>query len=151
MPEEENGGECPGEGRLAPTAVTSPVRPERAAPYLTRGVSLGPRVGVHNFRTFRVCLHREKRKPIPPTGQRNYRQADYAVGASIHSEVNRSWLFRPEELQSIASILAAGYLRCRRTRREDPLDNAGTSSPHGHEVNGPEKGEGLGDHGPERD
>lgn len=43
---------------------------------------------MHNFRTFRVSLHREKRKPIPPTGQRDYRQADYAVGASIHSEVN---------------------------------------------------------------
>jgi hypothetical protein len=57
-----------------------------------------------------------------------------------------------EELQSIASILAAGYLRyCRRIRREDSLDNAATSSPHGHEVNSTEKGEGLGDHGPERD
>lgn len=57
-----------------------------------------------------------------------------------------------EDLQSIAGILAAGYLRYRRRkRREESLDNAGTSSPHGHEVNSPEKGEGLADHGPERD
>jgi hypothetical protein len=41
-----------------------------------------------------------------------------------------------EELQSIASILAAGYLRYRRRiRRKDSLDNPATSSPHGHEVN----------------
>jgi hypothetical protein len=45
-----------------------------------------------------------------------------------------------EELQSIASILAAGYLRYRRRiRREEPLDNPATSSPHGHEANGPER------------
>ena len=45
-------------------------------------------------------------------------------------------------LQSIASILAAGYLRYRRRiRREERLDNPATSSPHGHEVNGTEKGE----------
>ncbi len=55
-----------------------------------------------------------------------------------------------EELQSIASILAAGYLRYRRRiRREDSLDNPATSSPHGHEVNGPEKGECHGDRSPE--
>jgi hypothetical protein len=57
-----------------------------------------------------------------------------------------------EDLQSIAGILAAGYLRYRRRmRREDSLDNATSSSPHGHEVNGPEKGEDLGNHRPERD
>jgi hypothetical protein len=57
-----------------------------------------------------------------------------------------------EELQSIASILAAGYLRYRRRiQREERLDNPATSSPHGHEVNSPEKGEGIGDHDPERD
>jgi hypothetical protein len=80
---------------------------------------------------------------LPPSGRR--------CGCSIHSEEIR--LAVPiEDLQSIAGILAAGYLRYfRRKRREDPLDNAGTSSPYGHEVNGPEKGEGLADHGPERD
>jgi hypothetical protein len=62
-------------------AATSPSRVERAAPYLTR-VSLSTRKGVHNFRTLRVCLQWEKRKPISrPTRQRNYRQADNVVGA----------------------------------------------------------------------
>ena len=47
-----------------------------------------------------------------------------------------------EDLQSIARILAAGYLRLRDQRRRDiPLDSPATSSPHGHEVNGLEKGE----------
>ena len=57
-----------------------------------------------------------------------------------------------EELQSTA-ILAAGYLRdtVAEPRRENSLDNPTPSSPHKHEVNDPEKGEELGDHGPERD
>jgi len=49
-----------------------------------------------------------------------------------------------EDLQAIASILAAGYLRCRqRIRHEESLDNAGTSRPQGHEVDGHEKEKAL--------
>ncbi len=67
--------------QVASAAANSPVPVESAAPYLT-GVSLSTRKGVHNFRTLRVCLQWEKRKPIPrPTRQRNYRQADAVVGA----------------------------------------------------------------------
>ncbi len=43
-----------------------------------------------------------------------------------------------ETLRSIASILAAGYLRYRR-RRKDSLDVAANLSLHGHEVNAVEK------------
>ena len=51
-----------------------------------------------------------------------------------------------EDFRSIARILAAGYLRLRdQRRRESPLDSPPTSSPHGHEVNGLEKGETRGD------
>lgn len=47
-----------------------------------------------------------------------------------------------DDLKEIAEILAAGYLRWReRRRRELSLDKAVASSPHGHEVNGVEKGE----------
>jgi len=47
-----------------------------------------------------------------------------------------------EDLQSIASILAAGYLRFRsQQRRQNQLDKAATPSLHGHEVNACEKGE----------
>ena len=46
-----------------------------------------------------------------------------------------------EDLDSIASILAAGYLKYRKQRREDLLDSAAEASPHGHEVNASEKGE----------
>jgi len=47
-----------------------------------------------------------------------------------------------EELRSIARLLATGYLRLRdHRRRQPPLDSQPTSSPHGHEVNGLEKGE----------
>ena len=48
----------------------------------------------------------------------------------------------PEDLQSIASILAAGYLRYRSQKhRQNQLANAATQSLHGHEVNASEKGE----------
>lgn len=52
-----------------------------------------------------------------------------------------------EDLQSIASILAAGYLRHRdQLRRKVPrLDCSETSSRHGHEANGYENGERNGD------
>jgi len=56
-----------------------------------------------------------------------------------------------EDLQSIAAILAAGYLRYLQRRREDSLDSAATSSPHGHEVNALKKGDGLGDSSPRAD
>jgi hypothetical protein len=56
-----------------------------------------------------------------------------------------------EDLQSIAAILAAGYLRHLQRCREDSLDSAATSSPHGHEVNASEKGDALGDSSPRAD
>ncbi len=40
-----------------------------------------------------------------------------------------------ENLDSIASILASGYLRYRQKRREDLLAISPEASPHGHEVN----------------
>ena len=46
-----------------------------------------------------------------------------------------------EDLKALASILAAGYLRYRR-RRKDSVDVAANLSLHGHEVNAVEK-EGL--------
>ena len=47
-----------------------------------------------------------------------------------------------EDLQEIASILAAGYLCYRvRRRRENLLDIVAAPSLHGHEVNASEKGE----------
>jgi hypothetical protein len=50
-----------------------------------------------------------------------------------------------EDFEAIARILATGYLRHRqRRRRENSLDVPGESSVHGHEVNGTEKGEPLG-------
>jgi hypothetical protein len=49
-----------------------------------------------------------------------------------------------EDLDSIASVLASGYLRYRQKRREDLLATPPEASPHGHEVNASEKGEGLG-------
>ena len=62
----------------------------------------------------------------------------------IHSEVNRLPI-PPEDLQSIARILAAGYLRCRDRRRRDlPLDNPTKSSPDGRVVNDSEKGDSSG-------
>jgi hypothetical protein len=46
------------------------------------------------------------------------------------------------DLQEIAAILAAGYLRHREFARRKPrLDSATPSSPHGHAVNTAEKGE----------
>src|SRR3984957_19877997 len=58
-----------------------------------------------------------------------------------------------EDLKSIASILAAGYLRHRdQLRRAVPrLDCSETSSRHGHEVNGYENGERNGERDAERD
>jgi hypothetical protein len=50
-----------------------------------------------------------------------------------------------EDLDSIAAILADGYLRHRRNSRKDPLDTTAEASPHGHEVNASEKGEGFAD------
>ena len=49
-----------------------------------------------------------------------------------------------EDLKALASILAAGYLRYRR-RRKDSLDLGVALSLHGHEVNAVEKGGNLGD------
>jgi hypothetical protein len=47
-----------------------------------------------------------------------------------------------DDLQEIAAILAAGYLRCREVEQREPrLDNAVPSSPHGRAVNAAEKGE----------
>ena len=50
-----------------------------------------------------------------------------------------------EDLDSIAAILADGYLRYRNNRRKDLLDTTAEASPHGHEVNASEKGEGFAD------
>jgi hypothetical protein len=51
-----------------------------------------------------------------------------------------------ETLDAVAAILAAGYLRYRRSqRREVLLDATAEQSLHGHEVNGSEKGEPIGD------
>ena len=51
-----------------------------------------------------------------------------------------------EDLQSIAAILAAGYLRCRdQILRQAQLDSSSSSSPHGHEVNDYENREREGD------
>lgn len=68
------------------------------------------------------------------------------VVVPIHSEVN--CLGHPDRrLQSIASILAAGYLRHRdQLRRAVPrLDCSEISSRHGHEINGYVNGERDGD------
>jgi hypothetical protein len=47
-----------------------------------------------------------------------------------------------DDLQAIANILAAGYLRFReRQLREKLLAVSGEQSVHGHEVNEPEEGE----------
>ena len=57
-----------------------------------------------------------------------------------------------EDLQSIARILAAGYLRHREhMRRQASLDCSTTQSAHGHEVNGHENGEPRGNHDAETD
>ena len=57
-----------------------------------------------------------------------------------------------EDLQSIASLLATGYLRYRdHIRSQTRLDFAATSSPPGHEVNSHENGEWEGDRDAERD
>jgi len=56
-----------------------------------------------------------------------------------------------EDLDSIASILAAGYLKYRKKRREDLLDTSTEASPHGHEVNASEKGETRGNPGSQSD
>jgi hypothetical protein len=58
-----------------------------------------------------------------------------------------------EDLKSIASILATGYLRHRHQLRRiaSQLDSSATSSRHGHEVNGYENGERNGDRDAERD
>ena len=56
-----------------------------------------------------------------------------------------------EDLDSIAAILAAGYLRHRDNRRKDLLDTTAEASRHGHEVNGHENGERIGDRDAERD
>jgi hypothetical protein len=81
-----------------------------------------------------------------PTGQRNDRQADNAVGPNPNRG-DLPWLF-PQKTAIHRQHLAAGYLQNRRTiRREDFLDKPDTSSPHGHTVTGPEKPKDLGDHG----
>jgi hypothetical protein len=85
-------------GRALPAGNTGPIAcpqlQQRQPPaeglggtslYLTAPFSSGRRLGVHILRTLRVCLQREERKPIPPTRQRNYRQAGYAVGAQSTS------------------------------------------------------------------
>jgi hypothetical protein len=50
-----------------------------------------------------------------------------------------------EDLDSVATILADGYLRYRTNRRQEPVDTTAEASPHGHEVNASEKGEGFAD------
>ena len=50
-----------------------------------------------------------------------------------------------EDLDSIAAILADGYLRYRDNRRKDLLDTTAEASPHEHEVNASEKGERFAD------
>ena len=56
-----------------------------------------------------------------------------------------------EDMDSIASIMADGYLRYRKNRCQDLLDTTTEASPHRHEVNASEKGEGLGDSGSRAD
>lgn len=74
------------------------------------------------------------RHPRPPS----QRSGDAGEHGPL-DEPNRSF---EDDLKIIAAILTAGYLRYReRRRRELPLDSAEASSPHGHEVNGTEKGE----------
>ena len=50
-----------------------------------------------------------------------------------------------EDLDSIAAILADGYLRHRKNRNKDLVDTTADASVHGHEVNASEKGEGFAD------
>ena len=50
-----------------------------------------------------------------------------------------------EDLDSVAAILANGYLRYRANRRKELVDTTAEASPHGHEVNASEKGEGFAD------
>ena len=50
-----------------------------------------------------------------------------------------------EDLDSIAAILADGYIRYRRNRRKDLLDTSAAPSPYGHQVNASQKGEGVAD------
>jgi hypothetical protein len=53
-----------------------------------------------------------------------------------------------EDFQAIVRILATGYLRYReRVRQQNSLDSAAVTSVHGHEVNGTEKGEPVGNRG----
>ena len=62
--------------------------------------------------------------------------------------VNDQGAIAAEDFQAIARILATGYLRYReQRRRENSLDLPPGSSVHGHEVNGTEKGETVGDRG----
>ena len=74
---------------------------------------------------------RHPRPPSQPSGD-----------AGEHGPLDESNRSFEDDLKTIAAILTAGYLRYReRRRRELPLDSAEASSPHGHEVNGTEKGE----------
>jgi hypothetical protein len=53
--------------------------------------------------------------------------------------------FPADDLAAITRILATGHLRYRdRRRREKSLDMSADPSVHGHEVNGIEKGEAVG-------
>jgi len=53
-----------------------------------------------------------------------------------------------DDFAAIVKILAAVYLRYReRLRRQNSLDVAATTSVHGHEVNGTEKGNLIGNRG----
>ena len=61
---------------------------------------------------------------------------------------NNRGVIPAEDFQAIARILATGYLRYRACRRrENSLDVRAEPSVHGHEVNGTEKGEAVGDRG----
>ena len=86
-------------------------------------------------------------KPAPgltaPAAFRHPRPAPQRYGdAGEHGPLDETSRSFEDDLKTIAAILAAGYVRYReRWCRELSLDSAEASSPHGHEVNGTEKGE----------
>lgn len=84
--------------------------------------------------------------------QPNDRVADFCCGAKTTSVRYAVLRIPPEDFQSIARFLAAGYLRLRdRNRAPDSLATPPKSSPHGHEVNAFEKGETSGTLDPRAD
>ena len=87
------------------------------------------------------------KRPVPeltaPAAFRHPRPPSQRSGdAGEHGPLDEPTRSFDDDLKIIATILTAGYLRYReRRRRELSLDSAEASSPHGHEVNGTEKGE----------